>query len=103
MNQEEIKMSKHGGFREGSGRPLGASSKATQEAKARISDIAKEYSQDAIETLVDVMRNGSSDNARIAAATAILDRGYGKPSKEINTNIPTVNAPTKIQLVPFEG
>ena len=103
MNQEEIKMSKHGGFREGSGRPLGASSKATQEAKARISDIAKEYSQDAIETLVDVMRNGNSDNARIAAATALLDRAYGKPSKEIVSDRPSVESPTHIQLVAYSG
>ena len=34
----------------------------------------------ALDTLVEVMHSSQSDSARIAAATAILDRGYGKPS-----------------------
>ena len=33
-----------------------------------------------LETLVDVAKNGRSDVARVSAANALLDRGYGKPA-----------------------
>jgi len=96
-------MSGHGGLREGAGRPLGAVNKASAECKARLSDVAKSFSQEAVEALVDVMRNSHSDSAKIAAATAILDRGYGKPTKEVVTNPSSIEEPRKIQLVAFEG
>ena len=34
----------------------------------------------ALETLVDVARNGKSDAARVSTANSLLDRGYGKPA-----------------------
>ena len=68
-----------GGRREGAGRPAGVPNKATREQGARLSDLAKSYTDIAFSTLVDVAINGSSDTARIAAANSILDRGYGKP------------------------
>lgn len=68
-----------GGFREGAGRPPGSPNKATVDMKARMYELAREYTVTAFETLLDVAKNGKSDSARIAAATAILDRGYGKP------------------------
>ena len=74
-------MASHGGIREGSGRPAGAVNKATSELKFNLSELAREYTNDALVTLVDVMKSGQSDSARIAAATAILDRGYGRPTK----------------------
>lgn len=95
-------MAQHGGCRSGAGRPLGAANKATTESKARLSDIAKNLSEEALEVLAEVMRNGQTDSAKIAAATAILDRGYGKPTKEVVASIPNIQMPTKIQLVPFE-
>ena len=70
---------KHGGRREGAGRPAGAPNKATREQGAKLSDLAKSYTDIAFSTLVDVAINGSSDAARVAAANAILDRGFGKP------------------------
>jgi len=69
----------HGGARMGAGRPTGALNKATKEQGARLSELAKSYTDIAFSTLVDVAMNGSSDTARVAAANAILDRGYGKP------------------------
>ena len=33
----------------------------------------------ALQTLVDVARNGRTDAARVSAANALLDRAYGKP------------------------
>ena len=73
-------MASHGGIREGAGRPVGAVNKVTSELKFNLSELARQHTNDALDTLVDVMKSGQSDSARIAAATAILDRGYGKPS-----------------------
>ena len=69
-----------GGAREGAGRPAGAINKATPAQSQRLSELAKTYTEDALNTLIDVARNGRTDAARVSAANAILDRGYGKPS-----------------------
>ena len=45
-----------------------------------LSELAREHTNDAVDTLVEVTKSGQSDSARIAAATAILNRVYGKPS-----------------------
>ena len=52
-------------------------------------ELAREKTEEAIETLADVMANGESDAARVAAATALLDRGYGRPSQtlEVEGNV----------------
>lgn len=68
-----------GGARDGAGRPAGSQNRATVDMKARLSMLAREYTFTAFETLVDVAENGTSETARIAAATALLDRGFGKP------------------------
>ena len=65
----------HGGQRAGAGRPEGRVS----EAKLRLSQLAREHSDAAFKTLVDICENGTSEGARIKAAVALLDRGYGKP------------------------
>ena len=74
-------MSKQGGKRAGAGRPIGSQNVATSEQKIRLSDLARVHCEGAISTLVEIMENGSSENARIVAATSILDRGYGRPIK----------------------
>ena len=56
---------------------------ATREQGARLSELAKSYTDIAFSTLVDVAMNGSSDTARIAAANSILDRRYGKPRADL--------------------
>lgn len=54
-------------------------------AVAEVRALAREHSVEAMETLVQVMRNPSSPtNARIAAADAILNRGYGRPETTVN-------------------
>lgn len=40
--------------------------------------LAKRATVEAVHTLLDVARNSQSDAARVAAANALLDRGYGK-------------------------
>ncbi len=73
----------HGGRRQGAGRRLGSKDRATREAKATLSELAREHSDEAIRTLHDVMVKGESESARIAAAGALLDRGYGRPSQAV--------------------
>ena len=68
-----------GGYRVGAGRPAGSLNKATIKQSKRLSDIAKVHAEDALATLADVARSGRTDAARVAAANALLDRGYGKP------------------------
>lgn len=47
---------------------------------AHVRDLAREHTAVAIATLVSVMKNAKSPlAARVAAANAILDRGYGRP------------------------
>ena len=69
-----------GGFREGAGRPAGSTNKSSPELPQRLSELAKTYTEEALQTLVDVARNGRTDAARVSAANALLDRAYGKPA-----------------------
>ena len=69
-----------GGRRQGAGRPFGSLNKVTAVHATTLSDCAREYTEDALLTLVEVAKNGRTDAARVAAATALLDRAYGKPA-----------------------
>ncbi len=46
---------------------------------AEVRDLARQHTRKAIQTLVTVMQSGESDSARVAAANALLDRGFGRP------------------------
>jgi hypothetical protein len=49
-----------------------------------LKDYARQYTQDAFNALVAILQNKDEPAAaRVAAANAILDRGYGKPSQHI--------------------
>src|SRR5262245_55919703 len=49
---------------------------------------ARECTQQAIETLQDIMHNNKAPAAaRVAAANSLLDRGYGRPSQTINQSM----------------
>jgi hypothetical protein len=72
-------LNEYGGHRQGAGRPAGSPNRATVDAKARLSELARQHAGTAIEALAQVAENGQTESARIAAACAILDRGYGKP------------------------
>jgi hypothetical protein len=45
--------------------------------------LAKKYTEEAIRTLAELMRTGKPDRARVAAAEALLDRAYGKPTQPL--------------------
>ena len=75
-------MGQHGGKRPGAGRKPGSRNRATIEQRATLSDLAQAHTTDALRALVEVARDGS-DSARVAAAVALLDRGYGKPTQMV--------------------
>lgn len=90
-------MSSHGGFREGAGRPSGSTNKSSLEQSQRLSELAKTYTEEALQTLVYVARNGRTDAARVSAANALLDRAYGKPAVKEEKEIVDL-PPVVIQL-----
>ena len=49
-------------------------------AVAYVRDLAREHTDAAIKALVEALKD---EKYRVAAATALLDRGYGKPTQEI--------------------
>jgi hypothetical protein len=86
-----------GGFRDGAGRPAGVSNKSSPKQSQRLSELAKAHTEEALETLVDVARNGRTDAARVSAANALLDRAYGKPAVKEEREIVDL-PPVVIQL-----
>jgi hypothetical protein len=71
-----------GGFTPGAsgnpgGRPKAASVIAIEARKHGLAMVA---------VLNGIARKGKSEQARIAAATALLDRGYGRPSQSLELN-----------------
>lgn len=71
---------KRGGKRPGSGRKKGVPNKATIDLKGK----AGEYTTEAIQVFVDVMRDPEAPAAvRVQAADKLLDRSHGKPAMHI--------------------
>ena len=49
----------------------------------KVAELARSYTREAIETLVELMRRGNDERIRGTAAQALLDRGWGKPKVEV--------------------
>ena len=83
---EEVTVKRHAGmFIPGqSGNPSGR-----PKCDIIIKELAKEYSELALNTLVEIATNEKSkESARVQAAIAILDRGWGKPIQAVeNLNV----------------
>jgi len=61
------------------GRKAGTPNKAT----GSLRDSAQEFTGEALDTIVEVMRNPETPaTTKLSAATAILDRGHGKSDAE---------------------
>ena len=53
-----------------------------------VQELAREYTAEAITTLVGIMRDESAPPAaRAAASNSILDRGYGRPPQMLTASI----------------
>jgi hypothetical protein len=47
---------------------------------AELRDLARQHTEAALATLVEIALNGENESARVTAANALLDRAWGKPS-----------------------
>lgn len=66
-----------------SGNPSGRPKHVLADGKS-LAELAREHTGTAIETLVEVMGDDAAPhNARVSAAGAILDRGWGRPKQDI--------------------
>jgi hypothetical protein len=73
-----------GGKRSGAGRKPGIPNRATRELK----ELAREYTNDALAALVSVLHDAAAPaSAKVAAATALLDRGHGRPAQYIEADV----------------
>jgi len=53
----------------------------------RVAELACSYTLEAIDTLVELMRDGKDERVRGTAAQALLDRGSGKAKLEVVTGV----------------
>jgi hypothetical protein len=60
-----------------------------------ISQLAKAYTQEAVEKLAEIMRTGKTEQAQVRAAEALLDRGWGKAAQHIGSE---GNEPIRVYL-----
>lgn len=49
-----------------------------------VSELARKHTAEALQTIVHLMQNADDERTRLAAATALLDRGYGKPPQAVD-------------------
>jgi hypothetical protein len=52
----------------------------------QVRDLARQHTTLAVKTLVHVMQHGTKDAARVAAAQALLDRGWGRPQQTMDVD-----------------
>jgi hypothetical protein len=77
-------------FRKGESGNPGGRAKLTLEDGRTLSDLAKEHTAEAVDCLVDVMRDRAAPHAaRVTASTAVLDRAWGRPKQEFEGSIAT--------------
>ena len=63
---------------------------ARREVYREVSNIvveARKYSGLAVDTLVDIARDGQTDNSRFSAAVELLNRGYGRPAQSLDLHL----------------
>jgi hypothetical protein len=66
-----------------SGNPGGKSKVVLPDGKT-LTDLARDHTAKAVEALVKVIDSSeASDAAKVSAATAILDRGWGRPRQDL--------------------
>lgn len=52
--------------------------------RGHVRDLARAYTEIAIQTLVTLMDHSKSESTKLLAASAILERGWGKPAQAIS-------------------
>lgn len=56
-----------------------------------IRDLARKHTMKALRTLIEIAEGGENESARVTAANALLDRGWGKPAVPgVGADLPAV-------------
>lgn len=77
-------------------------SEAKKIAAQNLKAAARSYSGEALETLVEIMRNrGANPQTRIAAANSILDRGHGKSVNQTEISVGVYDRWSNEDLIRF--
>src|SRR5262245_56629979 len=79
-----------------SGNPAGRRAENPDTSAAKM--LARRHTHEAMRMLVKIMKSSTSDSARIIAAEAILDRGWGKPAHAVSVSGPD-GGPVQIEAV----
>lgn len=58
----------------------------TPKNAADLAIMTRKYSMEAVQTLIDIMRNGKSEALRIKAIEILLDRSFGKPLQTMDVD-----------------
>lgn len=87
-------------------RPQAKETAAELEAKKlaanNLKAAARTYTGEALETLVEVMRNrGANPQTRVAAANAILERGHGKSVNQTEISVGIYDRMSNADLIKF--
>jgi hypothetical protein len=72
------------GTKKTGGRRAGTPNKSSIAQGLSLSALAQQHTPAALATLVHVAANGVSEAARVSAAIALLDRGYGRPTQALD-------------------
>lgn len=82
-----------------SGNPAGR-----PKANKELQETARNYADEALLALAEILKDGSaSPSARVAAAQALLDRGYGKPNQPMSNEDGSPLIPSSITVRSVSG
>ena len=101
LSIEKLRMAGKGGRQPGAGRPKGSLNRAKKEHVETLSDLARRHTADALQVLIEIAKHGESEAARVSAACAILDRGYGKPSQSHEHAGPGGEGPIAVEIIRY--
>lgn len=84
------------------GRPSRLDTLEKRKVAQNVRELCKENSVAAIEALLDVMNSKTAPpSSRVVAANSILDRGWGKPTMEINATVTSYDNMSEADLIGY--
>ena len=72
-------------------RAIPVAGESKRQKTLKFSRIARQHGATAIDALVKIATKGKSESARVSAAIALLDRGFGKPTQPVESDVNLVS------------
>ena len=97
-------LGRHGGKRNGAGRPLGSKNRVSGQYREDLAELARGYTEFAIRTVVEICADPRQPAAvRATCAFGLLDRGWGKPTelsdRRVNENFDRMSTAELMAIV----